>query len=115
MPQDTATGSIRLQVNTFCVHGGPGGRLSGIQGSVSCANPALLEVLPEFLSEQERADAIVEKCVLTFDSLPFIPPEPCERARAAVGRGGAKRGVAARGAAVAASPGRRRPHLHPSV
>jgi len=46
------------------------------QGSVSCANPVLLELLPEFKSAQERADAIVEKCVLSFDSLPFIPAEP---------------------------------------
>lgn len=41
-----------------------------------CANPVLLEVLPEFKSAQERADMIVEKCLLTFDSLPFIPAEP---------------------------------------
>ena len=57
------------------------------QGSVSCANPILLELLPEFESEQERADGIVEKCVLTFDSLPFIPAEPYD-----VIRGGGRRG-----------------------
>lgn len=43
---------------------------------MSCANPVLLEVLPEFKSAQEVADGIVSKCLLTFDSLPFIPPEP---------------------------------------
>lgn len=46
------------------------------QGSVSCANPVLLELLPEFETELERAEGIVEKCVLRFDSLPFLPPEP---------------------------------------
>ncbi|PRW57540.1 lipocalin-like domain [Chlorella sorokiniana] len=76
VPKTEEEGIVRLQVNTFCVHGGPGGRLSGIQGSVSCANPILLEVLPEFKSPQEVADGIEAKCSLTFDSLPFIPPEP---------------------------------------
>lgn len=67
---------IRLQVNTFCVHGGPGGRLSGIQGTVSCANPVVLELLPEFKSEMDVMEGVVSKCALRFDSLPFIPPEP---------------------------------------
>lgn len=31
VPKPTEEGTIQLQVNTFCVHGGPGGRLSGIQ------------------------------------------------------------------------------------
>ena len=30
VPQQMGEG-IKLQVNTFCIHGGPGGRLSGIQ------------------------------------------------------------------------------------
>lgn len=79
-PQSNEEGELKLSVSTFCVHRPPGategGRLSGIQGSVSCANPIFLELLPEFKSDQERADDILEKCVLTFDSLPFIPPEP---------------------------------------
>lgn len=54
-------GATKLQVNTFCVHGGPGGRLSGIQGSVTCANPELLELLPEFKTKQEKSDKIVGK------------------------------------------------------
>lgn len=76
VPKSQEEGVVRLEVNTFCVHGGPGGRVSGIQGSVSCANPILLEVLPEFKTAQEVADGIEAKCSLTFDSLPFIPPEP---------------------------------------
>jgi hypothetical protein len=131
-------GKVELEVNTFCVHGGPGGRLSGIQvlsisqqdsqpawrhtenhsflsstspsapkgrahgvasrssacrgslnagclcqmvffhaqGAVSCANPVLLKLLPEFETGLEREEMIVEKCVLRFPSLPFIPAEP---------------------------------------
>ncbi|KAI7842606.1 hypothetical protein COHA_003710 [Chlorella ohadii] len=76
VPKSQEEGVVQLEVNTFCVHGGPGGRLSGIQGSVSCVNPILLEVLPEFKSPQEVSDGIEAKCSLRFDSLPFIPPEP---------------------------------------
>lgn len=47
-----------------------------VQGSVSCANPLLLEVLPEFLTPAERQEGIIEKCTLSFDSLPFLPPQP---------------------------------------
>lgn len=74
-PKEMAEG-IKLEVDTFCVHGSPTGRLSGILGSVSCANPLLLEVLPEFLTPAERQEGIIEKCTLSFDSLPFLPPQP---------------------------------------
>ena len=65
-----------LDVSTFCVHGGPEGRLSGIQGEVTCANPLLLRYLPEFESALEREEEIVEKCVLRFPAIPIIPAEP---------------------------------------
>ncbi len=31
VPKSQEEGVVQLEVNTFCVHGGPGGRLSGIQ------------------------------------------------------------------------------------
>lgn len=52
---------------------------------MSCANPVLLELLPEFKTELEREEGIVEKCVLKFDSLPFIPAEPYDVIRWACG------------------------------
>lgn len=67
---------IALQVNTFCVHGSPEGNLSGIQGLVTCADPYDLAVLPEFESEFERQENILEKCSLQFPSIPIIPSEP---------------------------------------
>lgn len=67
--------SDKLRVSTFCVHGGPKGRISGLQGDVTCADPAGLRLLPEFLTPLERKEAILEKCVLRFPSLPFIPAE----------------------------------------
>lgn len=33
VPKSQEEGVVALEVNTFCVHGGPGGRLSGIQAS----------------------------------------------------------------------------------
>ena len=48
------TGDNQLEVSTFCFHGSPTGRLSGIVGRVSCANPAVLKLLPEFESDLER-------------------------------------------------------------
>jgi hypothetical protein len=47
-----------------------------VQGSVTCANPLLLELLPEFKSAMEVEEGIIAKCSLQFDSLPFIPAEP---------------------------------------
>ncbi|GMH40056.1 hypothetical protein BSKO_07960 [Bryopsis sp. KO-2023] len=76
MPKELENGAIGISVNTFCLHGGPKGRISGIQGSVSCAQPALLKLLPEFETEFERREGIVAKCVLKFPSIPFIPAEP---------------------------------------
>eukprot|EP00884_Botryococcus_braunii_P012231 jgi/Botrbrau1/21008/Bobra.0144s0024.1 len=73
---DDPEGKIELTVNTFCAHGSPQGRVSGIQGAVTCANPVLLKLLPEFKSELDKGDEIVEKCVLRFPSLPFVPPQP---------------------------------------
>ena len=50
----TESGSIQLDVSTFCVHGGPDGRLSGIQGQVGsraagAAPPQLVPAVAPFL------------------------------------------------------------------
>lgn len=63
----------KLKVSTFCVHGSPKGRISGLQGEVTCADAAALRLLPEFETKLERSEGVVEKCVLRFPSLPFIP------------------------------------------
>lgn len=62
-----------IQVDTFCVHGGPDGYITGIRGKVQC--------LPEEDSETKEAELekpvmITEKCYLRFPTLPFIPKEP---------------------------------------
>ncbi|CAD7704862.1 unnamed protein product [Ostreobium quekettii] len=75
-PKQMSKGKIALEVNTFCVHGSPKGRVSGIQGQVSCAPPAELKLMPEFETDLERKEMIEEKCVLRFPAIPFIPPEP---------------------------------------
>ena len=46
-----------VQTATARAHAAP----ALLQGSVSCANPILLEVLPEFKSAQETADNIEAK------------------------------------------------------
>ena len=62
---------------------------------MTCANPVLLEVLPEFKSQLEREEGIVEKCSLVFDSLPFLPAEPYDVIRwGAAGQRGAGAGLA---------------------
>lgn len=78
MPRSDPTrdGGIRLDVSTFCVHGSPAGRVSGITGDVSCADPKELALAPEFETPLEREERIKEKCVLRFPSIPFVPPEP---------------------------------------
>lgn len=77
MPKKGAKeGKMGLEVNTFCVHGSPTGRISGIQGQVTCTNPEELKLKPQVETALERKEAIVEKCVLKFPAIPFIPPEP---------------------------------------
>ncbi len=56
----------RLAVKTFCVHGSPTGKISGIQGRVSC---------PDGRQQQQQQQ---QECKLTFPSIPFIPGEPYE-------------------------------------
>ncbi|KAG0474711.1 hypothetical protein HPP92_014397 [Vanilla planifolia] len=68
---DATTGSI--QVDTFCVHGGPDGYISGIRGKVQCLSEEDMEK-PE--TGLERQVMIKEKCFLRFPTLPFIPKEP---------------------------------------
>ena len=58
------------------MHGGPTGKISGITGAVSCAEPFALSLLPEFETPLEREEGIAEKCTLRFPSIPFIPREP---------------------------------------
>ena len=42
-PKQSEEGEIRLQVDTFCLHGGPSGRLSGIQARMrrAACNPRM--------------------------------------------------------------------------
>lgn len=62
-----------IQVDTFCVHGGPAGYLTGIRGKVQCLPEEDLEKNETVLEKQEM---IKEKCYLRFPTLPFIPKEP---------------------------------------
>lgn len=62
-----------IQVDTFCVHGGPNGFITGIRGNVQCLSEEDLEKNETQLEMQEM---IKEKCYLRFPTLPFIPKEP---------------------------------------
>ncbi|CAN6452238.1 unnamed protein product [Victoria cruziana] len=62
-----------IQVDTFCVHGGPDGYITGIRGRVQCLSEADLVKNETDLEKQEM---IKEKCYLRFPTLPFIPKEP---------------------------------------
>ncbi|KAG6486177.1 hypothetical protein ZIOFF_054747 [Zingiber officinale] len=68
---DAQTPSI--QVDTFCVHGGPDGYITGIRGKVECLSEEDTEKTETNL---ERREMIKEKCYLRFPTLPFIPKEP---------------------------------------
>lgn len=62
-----------IQVDTFCVHGGPDGYITGIRGKVQCLSEEDLEKKETGLEGKEM---IKEKCYLRFPTLPFIPKEP---------------------------------------
>lgn len=62
-----------IQVDTFCVHGGPDGYITGIRGNVQCLSDEDKEKKQTDLEKQEM---IAEKCYLRFPTLPFIPKEP---------------------------------------
>lgn len=62
-----------IQVDTFCVHGGPDGYITGIRGNVQCLSD---EDLEKNETDLERQEMIREKCYLRFPTLPFIPKEP---------------------------------------
>ncbi|KAL2453475.1 chloroplastic lipocalin [Abeliophyllum distichum] len=62
-----------LQVDTFCVHGGPDGYITGIRGNVQCLSEDDKEKNETDLEKQEM---IKQKCYLRFPTLPFIPKEP---------------------------------------
>nr|KJB13632.1 hypothetical protein B456_002G085600 [Gossypium raimondii] len=61
------------QVDTFCVHGGPDGYITGIRGKVQCLSD---EDLVKNETDLEKQEMIKEKCYLRFPTLPFIPKEP---------------------------------------
>ncbi|KAM3744295.1 hypothetical protein ACB098_06G042000 [Castanea mollissima] len=65
--------SPSIQVDTFCVHGGPSGYITGIRGKVQCLPEDDLEKSETGL---EKLEMIKEKCYLRFPTLPFIPKEP---------------------------------------
>ncbi|XP_052178184.1 chloroplastic lipocalin isoform X2 [Diospyros lotus] len=62
-----------ILVDTFCVHGGPDGYITGIRGKVQCLPE---EDLEKNETELEKLQMIKEKCYLRFPTLPFIPKEP---------------------------------------
>ncbi|MBA0676160.1 hypothetical protein Goari_017664 [Gossypium aridum] len=62
-----------IQVDTFCVHGGPDGYITGIRGKVQCLSD---EDLVKNATDLEKQEMIKEKCYLRFPTLPFIPKEP---------------------------------------
>ncbi|KAL4554880.1 hypothetical protein LXL04_037487 [Taraxacum kok-saghyz] len=62
-----------IQVDTFCVHGGPDGYITGIRGRVQCLSD---EESEKTQSDLERQEMIKEKCYLRFPTLPFIPKLP---------------------------------------
>lgn len=62
-----------IQVDTFCIHGGPEGYITGIRGRVQCLPE---EDLKNSETELEKQEHIKEKCYLRFPTLPFIPKEP---------------------------------------
>ncbi|KAM3355831.1 chloroplastic lipocalin [Capsicum galapagoense] len=62
-----------IQVDTFCVHGGPDGYITGIRGKVQCLDE---EDREKDETDLERQVMIREKCYLRFPTLPFIPKEP---------------------------------------
>lgn len=62
-----------IQVDTFCVHGGPNGYITGIRGKVQCLPE---EDVEKNETELEKQEMIKGKCYLRFPTLPFIPKEP---------------------------------------
>ncbi|KAI0507502.1 hypothetical protein KFK09_013627 [Dendrobium nobile] len=65
--------TLSIQVDTFCVHGGPDGYITGIRGKVQCLS---LESMEKAETDLEMTEMIKEKCFLRFPTLPFIPKEP---------------------------------------
>ncbi|MCL7052239.1 hypothetical protein MKW94_011776 [Papaver nudicaule] len=62
-----------IQVDTFCVHGGPDGYITGIRGKVQCLSEEDMEANE---TDLEMREMIREKCTLRFPKLPFIPKLP---------------------------------------
>jgi lipocalin len=70
----------RLSVKTFCVHGKPTGKISGIEGRVTCSDQQRTTTSPASTSSSSESSILdsaeYEQCKLNFPSIPFIPPEP---------------------------------------
>ncbi|KAL7130993.1 hypothetical protein ABFS83_13G169500 [Erythranthe nasuta] len=62
-----------IQVDTFCVHGGPDGYITGIRGRVQCISEEDKDMKE---TDLETKDTFKQKCYLRFPTLPFIPKEP---------------------------------------
>ncbi|KAJ3698608.1 hypothetical protein LUZ61_002313 [Rhynchospora tenuis] len=62
-----------IQVDTFCIHGGPDGYITGIRGRVQCLSE---EDTVKEETDLEKREMIREKCYLRFPTIPFIPKEP---------------------------------------
>lgn len=62
-----------ILVDTFCVHGGPDGYITGIRGKVQCLSE---EEKDKSETELETQEMIKVKCFLRFPTLPFIPKLP---------------------------------------
>ena len=60
-------------MDTFCVHGGPDGYITGIRGKVQCLPD---EETTKNETDLEREGMTRGKCFLRFPTLPFIPKEP---------------------------------------
>lgn len=65
--------TLSIQVDTFCVHGGPDGYITGIRGKVQCLSE---EDMAKAETDLEGQEIIRGKCYLRFPTLPFIPKEP---------------------------------------
>ena len=63
----------RLVADTFCVHGGPEGNVTGIRGNVTCLADSELAARETKL---EMEQMILEKCTLKFPAVPIIPGLP---------------------------------------
>lgn len=82
VPKSQEEGVVALEVNTFCVHGGPGGRLSGIQASQAergvastSAGRSLISCMTELTGmPTQRRPWPWYYCSATIDLVPCLQP-----------------------------------------